>query len=245
MIMSDKVKALNQRIEKLNVERTKIETQREILEKQLMDGIAEYKAKFGVDLNSDPKNIIKAIKAEKDKVEALIEEEFKLKESIVAAIESGNIAEANRLLGVKGNSEAQETINMGDGIDDEDEAIPATVAKSEAVEDDEDEDDEGDVVSPAEFMRSVQAQKAKVTVPDFDDDLDDIVDDVVDDAPVDTKSSSKVVLNEDEFVFDDEDEIVADREPNKAVKSNSDLVLDDDDDDFGFGDMLEGTKFEI
>ncbi len=80
----NEVQNLNKRIEKLNTERTRIESQSELLKKQLNELISEYASDFGTDLHgktlSECKNLIMA---ESKKVFDAVKEEYDLKEKIV------------------------------------------------------------------------------------------------------------------------------------------------------------------
>lgn len=216
-----KVKSLNERIESIQTKRTKAETQKEMLLSSLDAEIKKYSENYGVDLKGKSlKETISLILAEQSKVVADIKSEYELKEKVVSAIESGNIAEANKLLGITDEEEVvvdeeevEEEYTSDDFDDIEDEETDYFV--------DEEEDDFGDVGNS-----------------DYSDDEED---------------------EEDDFSFDELG--TADEDEEKAVENlgtNADDIVeeldtaDDDDiygdmdmDDFGFGDILSGSKLDI
>ena len=188
----EQVKKLNEQIKKLNDKRNVVAGKIQMMQTRLNDELARYKAEFGLDLGGENiRETVANILAEEKKVSSAIEEEFAFKSKVVAAIESGNIDEANRLLGIKDEVETKaESVATEDKVADEVEPESDT----EGVDDSENFDlgDFGDVeVSDT---------------GDLEDDGD----------------SFKVEDNEVEDTEDDDDE---------------------DFDDFGFGDLLTGTKF--
>lgn len=95
------VEQLNERIEKLNTTRTKTETRKEVLMQNLEKLLSSYAEEYGIDLRGKKfSETYKKIQAEAQKVSADIQEEYTLKEKVVSAIESGDIDEANELLGI-------------------------------------------------------------------------------------------------------------------------------------------------
>ena len=109
------VKALNDRIEKIQKERTKAEMKKEMLERRLQDEIAKYEKTYKVSLSGKNFDATKAlIKAEGARVSKAIQEEYAFKLKVVEAIEKGNIAEANKLLNIQekpleGNKDSDES----------------------------------------------------------------------------------------------------------------------------------------
>lgn len=216
-----KVKSLNERIESIQTKRTKAETQKEMLLSSLDAEIKKYSENYGVDLKGKSlKETISLILAEQSKVVADIKSEYELKEKVVSAIESGNIAEANKLLGI---------------TDEEEVVVDEEEVEEEYTSDDFDdiEDEETDY-----FVDEEEDDFGGVDDSDYSDDEED---------------------EEDDFSFDELG--TADEDDEKAVENlgtNADDIVeeldtaDDDDiyddmdmDDFGFGDILSGSKLDI
>ena len=100
------VKVLNDRIEKIQKERTKAEMKKEMLERKLQEEIAKYEKAYNITLNGKNFEATKAlIKAEGARVSKAIQEEYSFKLSVVEAIEKGDIATANKLLTEKAEKE--------------------------------------------------------------------------------------------------------------------------------------------
>lgn len=95
------IQILNNKIENINKERIKVETQMRMLKDQIFKDLKDYSSKYGVDLSGDSlAEISKNISREAKRVHAEVNAEYELKEKIVSLIESGNIDEANKLLGI-------------------------------------------------------------------------------------------------------------------------------------------------
>lgn len=108
--MLNQITSLNKKIEGLMQKRTRIEAQRELLEKRLREGVAAYKKEYNVDLEGatfaeTKQNIMSQVEEVKSKVS----KEFALASKVVECIELGNIDEANKLLGVPSALEGNET----------------------------------------------------------------------------------------------------------------------------------------
>lgn len=235
-----KVKSLNERIERIQTKRTKAETQKEMLLSSLDAEIKKYSENYGVDLKGKSlKETISLILAEQSKVVADIKSEYELKEKVVSAIESGNIAEANELL----------------GITDEDEAV----VEEESVEEEYSSDDFDD-------FGDIEGEETDYSIDEEEDDYSGIDDsDYADDEDDDfggieeTDYADEEEDEENDFSFDELG--TADEDNEKAVENlgtNADDIVeelgtaDDDDiygdmdmDDFGFGDILSGSKLDI
>ena len=146
----ESIKELNKRIEKNNVLRTKTETQIEMLKKDLSSQINEYKRKYGVDLHGKSfKETAGNISSEAKATVDAVQEEYELKEKVVHAIESGDIALASKLLGmeVDETESAEEPEQVEESVKDVEEKstkkeIPQgmTPAEDIVVEDDKDDD---------------------------------------------------------------------------------------------------------
>lgn len=215
---ANEIKVLNDKIERIQVQRTKAETKREVLMSRLESEISKYEKEYGVSLKGDTlKDTIKAISVEQKKVSKGIEEEYNLKLKVVSAIESGNIEEANTLLGIETpindfDVEDTEDLDEVSPVEDDTKDVPEEednfgIDEDEFSLDDDDAEDE-DVFGLSE---AEEESSEKVKTP-----IGSSVDDTV-----------KELDNDD----DDED-----------IYSGLDNV---DFDDFGFGSILNGTELDV
>lgn len=211
------VKELNERIEAIQTQRTKVETKKEMLMARLTSEISKYEEIYGVKLTGKSlKDTISAIKAEQDRVSKNIQEEYELKEKVITAIESGNIEEANKLLGIVVEEENQ-IDEVESQVDEEDNYIDED-------EDFSDEDISDDLDADVDMDFSVD-----------DEEEDDFG---IDDFGIEDNTSHKSVKNIGSTV----DEVVKELDD----KGEDFDALDDMDfDDFGFGDMLSGSKLDV
>jgi hypothetical protein len=218
---ANEIKVLNDKIERIQVQRTKAETKREVLMSRLESEISKYEKEYGVSLKGDTlKDTIKAISVEQKKVSKGIEEEYNLKSKVVSAIESSNIEEANTLLGIETPINDFDVEDIEDA-EDLDEVSP--------VEDDtkdvpEEEDNFG--IDEDEFS------------PD-DDDAED--EDVFGLSETEEESSEKVKTPIGSSVDDTVKELDND-DDDEDIYSGLDNV---DFDDFGFGSILNGTELDV
>lgn len=256
MVSVKEVEKLNERIEKINLERTKAKTRQEILQKKLDEELQEYKENFKVDLTGSSLKATKAlIDAEVSKVTEVVEEEYNLKLKVVDAIERGDFAEANKLMGVTPEEEEIEEVGVStEGIE---------------VEEDDSETEknsDGVWVSIPEALKDVLEEDEDTEEDDFGfSDLGDIEED---DEEEDTKEEVKSKETEASTgakgfmaaVANASSSEESEPEEEKPVKKMisvkeafeglnvADLEVEDDDDeiddDFGFGDILSGTKYE-
>lgn len=217
---ANEIKVLNDKIERIQVQRTKAETKREVLMSRLESEISKYEKEYGVSLKGDTlKDTIKAISVEQKKVSKGIEEEYNLKSKVVSAIESGNIEEANTLLGIETPINDFDVEDIED-TEDLDEVSPVEDDTKDAPKEDDnfgiDEDEfslEDDDTEDEDVFGLSEAEESseKVKTP-----IGSSVDDTV-----------KELDNDD----DDED-----------IYSGLDNV---DFDDFGFGSILNGTELDV
>lgn len=211
------VKELNERIEAIQTQRTKVETKKEMLMARLTSEISKYEEIYGVKLTGNSlKDTISAIKAEQDRVSKNIQEEYELKEKVITAIESGNIEEANRLLGIVVEEENQ-IDEVESQVDEEDNYIDED-------EDFSDEDTSDDLDADVDMDFSVD-----------DEEEDDFG---IDDFGIEDNTSHKSVKNIGSTV----DEVVKELDDEGE---DFDALDDMDFDDFGFGDMLSGSKLDV
>lgn len=218
---ANEIKVLNDKIERIQVQRTKAETKREVLMSRLESEISKYEKEYGVSLKGDTlKDTIKAISVEQKKVSKGIEEEYNLKSKVVSAIESGNIEEANTLLGIETPINDFDVEDIED-IEDLDEVSP--------VEDDtkdvpEEEDNFG--IDEDEFSLD-------------DDDAED--EDVFGLSEAEEESFEKVKTPIGSSVDDTVKEL-DNGDDDEDIYSGLDNV---DFDDFGFGSILNGTELDV
>lgn len=211
------VERLNEKIEKLNQHRTKVQTTQELLESQLATAIEEYKKNYGIDLKGkDFKATKKLIEAECVRVSKEIEDEYSLKDQVVEAIESGDITKAETLLGVSHEEEVPEEVaekeesgeyKTGEGESESEEDFGATEIGSDLYNEDE---DDGDI---------------------FDADPDPK------DTEVEEQGEDEVKDSEEN---DEDDSIFEDDEDEDDIFEDS---LDDDDDPYDMKQFLNGTRF--
>lgn len=218
---ANEIKVLNDKIERIQVQRTKAETKREVLMSRLESEISKYEKEYGVSLKGDTlKDTIKAISVEQKKVSKGIEEEYNLKSKVVSAIESGNIEEANNLLGIE---------------------TPINDFDVEDIEDTEDLDE----VSPVEDdAKDVPEEEDNFGIDEDEFSLDD--DDVEDEdvfglSEAEEESSEKVKTPIGSSVDDTVKELDND-DDDEDIYSGLDNV---DFDDFGFGSILNGTELDV
>lgn len=234
----NQVKALNDKIENINLQRTKAETKKEFLMSRLKSSLAEYEKAYGVKLNvGSLKDVIKAINEEKSKVVNSIKEEYDLKEKVVQAIESGNIDEANKLLGVTSdNSSKVEDEEEFDGSA-EIEVSENLVKDIKSVQQKEnnsnievydDEEAQGYILPRKENKHNTSSNGLDMSgLSGFTFSTDNF----------DDENSSDSNDEDDNTVYDDE--VVLDKD------EDYDDIGDLSDDDFGFGEMLKGSKLDI
>lgn len=218
---ANEIKVLNDKIERIQVQRTKAETKREVLMSRLESEISKYEKEYGVSLKGDTlKDTIKAISVEQKKVSKGIEEEYNLKSKVVSAIESGNIEEANTLLGIE---------------------TPINDFDVEDIEDTEDLDE----VSPVEDdTKDVPEEEDNFGIDEDEFSLDD--DDAEDEdvfglSEAEEESSEKVKTPIGSSVDDTVKEL-DNGDDDEDIYSGLDNV---DFDDFGFGSILNGTELDV
>lgn len=218
---ANEIKVLNDKIERIQVQRTKAETKREVLMSRLESEISKYEKEYGVSLKGDTlKDTIKAISVEQKKVSKGIEEEYNLKSKVVSAIESGNIEEANTLLGIE---------------------TPINDFDAEDIKDTEDLDE----VSPIEDdTKDVPEEEDNFGIDEDEFSLDD--DDAEDEdvfglSEAEEESSEKVKTPIGSSVDDTVKELDND-DDDEDIYSGLDNV---DFDDFGFGSILNGTELDV
>lgn len=216
---ANEIKVLNDKIEKIQVQRTKAETKREVLMSRLESEISKYEKEYGVSLKGATlKDTVKAISVEQKKVSKGIEEEYNLKLKVVSAIESGNIEESNSLLGIETPVNDFDV----DDIEDTEELEEVTPVEDDTTNISEETDDFG--IDEADF--------------NLEDDGED--EDVFglneDEEEVTEKAKTPIGSSVDDTVKE------LDNEEDDDIYSGLDNV---DFDDFGFGSILNGSELDV
>lgn len=108
------IEELNKRIDTLMHEKTRLDAQREVVDKDLKAQLERYSKEYGVDLSgSSVEECKQLIKAEFDKVKSEEEEKYNQSKAVVELIEAGKTAEAEKLLG-KGVGETTKVSEVED-----------------------------------------------------------------------------------------------------------------------------------
>lgn len=213
--MVQEVQLLNKKIENINVQRTKAEARVEMLKKQLTQGISEYKKTYGVDLSDKSfPKLSGKVTAELSKVSGDIKAEYELKEKVVNAIEEGRYDDAYKLLGIESDS--------ADEIEDVAE-VTEVVQEEVAVEEDDVELDFGDEEEDMSVEDEEEINFGVVL------DEEEVEEEAVSTEDTVIKGQGALEAVMEMTVEDDEDEI--------GIPSM-------EDDDFGFGGILQGSKFQ-
>ena len=211
------------------MERVVIESKRELLVETLNKQVAEYKKKTGVDLaGKSVKEIYSKATTEYNKLYEEINAEYETQRKVVDCIESGDIDEAKRLLGMD--------------VDAESEAEEETESVEEAVEELEVRDD---------FELEVEDS-------DESEDLEDYEEETLEEEDSEEEDEDETAKAEDGFADLEIEEIDLDdlgeepeavevkEEPKKAKKTKKgmDNPFDKTDDIFDFVEKAEEKKAE-
>lgn len=254
MVSVKELEKLNKRIENINKEYTKKKTQQDMLKERLSKEIAAYKKEYGVSLEG--KSIAetkKKIISEHKKLVSEVESEYSLKLQVVQAIEEGDYDEAAKLLGIE--PEVEEVEEDEDPVEEEAGAEEATTTVTEDIEVDEDDDEEidfgidEDSDEEEDDEESFGLDEAEAEEEGFNMEIED------DDSEVEEVSAADFMkaagIKKQETAKSTEVKGSAPKDafadmPDVEEDIFGDMEVEDDDDevDFGFGDMLSGTKFE-
>lgn len=217
------VQKLNKRIEEINTERTRVETRTQMLRDQVWKDIEAYEKQFGISLKAKNFSEVKKLVAqEAKKVADAVEEEYRLKEKVVGCIESGDIDEANRLLGIV--VESEETDSEEDLV--EEETAP---------------DGENDMDEMDSFFSTTTEEEVEVAGGNENEEEEDT--DAVSDLGFDVSKLGSVSPTEEPVTHSIPGDMFAGFEDDEPDEGNDDLEDEDEDDPFGFGSMLSGGKF--
>ena len=257
MVSAKEVQALNKRIEYINVQRTKAETRIEILKKQLEDELASYKSKFGVSLKGKSfEETKKNIQAELDSVVEVVEAEYRLKEKVVGAIERGDYDTAYRLLGIdRGTNsdteaeEPEEGAKLGVKLPEPGKVVsePEYSAPSRGVGLSKDHfaGIAGEVgVSEDPFAKLV-AEGEVNEEPEIEEGEEEEIEEEINDGTAVVMKTSKTVPESKRVSKTISGSSVSSAVADMVVEGDTGALPDLDDTDFGFGDLLKGTKFGL
>jgi|GEM_PF-2163378 len=246
------VEALNSKIEKINLERTKVKTQQELLQKRLEQELKEYNDSFGVNLLGDNIKVTQAkIKAEIDSVTKVVNEEYALKEKVVKAIEDGDYDYANKLMGITVDEQeeiatqvVEDIINEGINASAQDGTevlYPSVDEDALAIPEEPEEEEEMDLQAMADSFSMEDDEEVVEEEEDFG-----LGEDTVSVSANDFLQSVANVTKTDVNAIKGSSIQEASEDLTSGLNIGNLIVEDDEDDmdeDFGFGDMLSGTKF--
>lgn len=257
MVSVEKVQALNKAIERINAKRTQEEVRLGLLKKQLEEDLAKYKSQYGKDLQgSSLKAIRQNVNAELEAVSTKLQAEYDLKVKVVQAIETGDFQTAYNLLGVEDpNAEVEEeqvSVAMTPVSEDELQGLD-DYSDDEEVEY---EDEEGVYVEDNEFDEGEEYEEESVEYEESEEEDLEVTDEEL-------SAGASMFLNSVKSATQAGQASVSN--PNKATKVkgtsveaavksvDNPLVLPEDDEDedasdlededFGFGDIISGSRF--
>lgn len=263
--IAQKVGELNKTIEALNQKHAMEEAKKNVLLDNFKESIKDYMEKYHVDFSGNLEECAKKIKAERDKVITEVEKEFELKSKIVDAIEKGNYEEANSLLGITtDNEEVAELINeVSDKVQKEFKEVMDEPVVDDVISDDTEVSDEP--VVEKKTKKATTKKKASKKVEEKKETFEDIIQEDTNDVdeddfffedggndlfeeekPVVKKEKKSVKKEEVPFEEDEASPVEDTTSDEKNVLDDMSFSLDDDEDmDFGFGDLLSGSKFSV
>ena len=254
------------------MERVVIESKRELLVETLNKQVAEYKKNTGVDLaGKSVKEIYSKATAEYNKLYEEINAEYETQRKVVDCIESGDIDEAKRLLGMdvdveteaESVEEAVEELEVGDDFELEVEDSEEDVFEEEALEEEdseeEDEDEEVEVedgfadleieeinlddlgVDTEEVKVKEEPKKAKKTKKGMDNPFDK-TDDIFDLVEKAKEKKAEKKVEEKKAK-----ETKAKAEPKKVEEGVESLAdfFEDDDEILDFADGIDGLSLDF
>ena len=256
------------------MERVVIESKRELLVETLNKQVAEYKKKTGVDLaGKSVKEIYSKATTEYNKLYEEINAEYETQRKVVDCIESGDIDEAKRLLGMDVDAESEveketesveeavEELEVGDDfeleVDDSDDSEEEAFDEEEMVEEDEDGEDE---------VAEVEDEFSDLEIEEIDlDDLGEEPEEIEEEEPKKAKKTKKGMDNpfdktDDIFDFVEkaekkagakkvdekkaEDKKAEPKKVEEGVESLADF-FEDDDEILDFADGIDGLSLDF
>ena len=248
MIKITDIEALNKKIDKLMVEKTKADAQSEVWSNRLNDSIKEYASLYGVDISgSSLKEIKQKLRDEVKAVEEETRKEYEQAKKIVSLIEEGDFKSVRELLGEVVEEEEIAVENTpSTPIQEEKVELESAKKVVEEINDDafygvfsEDEENE----SPSNTIEVDESEEEQgpplglnnKAVPKnpfsgkplfvFEDDDDDDEDEFINHSSTETsKNTIEKENNSPKFVVED---------------------IEEDDGLGGFGELVKGSKFKL
>lgn len=221
MVSAADVQALNKKIESIAVQRTKAEARADMLNKQLEDELRLYKEQFGANLKGRNFSSTKMnVKQELQEVIKQVEKEYNLKVKVVECIESGNYEEAYNLLGIEDPNKESEP-EVAETPKFVGKAVSSNAPKESSLGGFLGDENDGFDLGTIEEPMIVEGDDAITTE-----------DEVIEEPKVTKKSTVKGTSVESAM-------------QDLVVEGDDTLLPNLSDDDFGFGDMLKGSKFDI
>lgn len=237
--MINKIAELNKKIEKLMVEKTKADAQREVWSNKLLESIKAYENKYGVDLSGDSLDVIKEkLSAEISKVEKETLKDYEKAQKVVSLIEQGNIKAAwncigelpNEEISVGGNEEvstpvhevAEEPVRPVRPVQQDTQSVVKPVNRNSALAD----AVGSQVVEPPKFEGFLEEEEDDNKWGTLEDDEDE--DGFYGSEPVQENKGASDFIN--------------------SINGGGTPVIEEDDDDLdfgGFGSILKGSKFKV
>lgn len=248
MVSAENVQRLNERIEQINTQKTKTEARIEMLKKQIDSAISEYEKLFGVRLKGKTfAELRKNVDSEYNSVMLAVQSEYELKDKVISAIDSNDYDLAYKLLGQanpnentnskEGSGNTGETIETGSPVMLDDEVSGKSANKKP--------------VQTVQQSRKAEAFKPAST-PNFSGmgadfgfgmmaEDDDEEEQVIETATAPTGSKTvKTTINHTKQDSAIQGKSVSDTFQNMVMEDDNSSLIEDD---FGFGEMLSGSKF--
>lgn len=247
MIKITDIEALNKKIDKLMVEKTKADAQSEVWSNRLNDSIKEYASLYGVDISGNSlKEIKQKLRAEAEAVEEETRKEYEQAKKIVSLIEEGDFKSVRELLGEVVEEEEVAVENTSSApIQEEKVELESAKKVVEEINDDvfygvfSEDEEEG---NPSNTIEVDESEDEKETPLGLNGNS----------TPKNPFTGKSLFVFEDDD--DDEDEFInhssAETSKNTVERENSSsrfIVEDIEEDDGlgGFGELVKGSKFKL
>ena len=233
-VSAKNIEILNGKIEKVNKEKIRVDTQLKMYKSQLAEKLKAYAEKYGENLEgSNFETTIKNVESALEKVRTSVQKEYDFKNQVISLIQSGEIAEANKLLGV-GTNDAQvvpevstETnTNIQDAVNERVSSIESLV-----------ESEEDNLVSEEDIKNKI-TEATEATDSEKDDEMSFGFGFSVEDDGADEEDD---LFGDSDFGFNDVDSSENNKQDMVAPKQVENTNVEKADDPFGFG---FSTEFE-
>lgn len=247
-ISAVEVQNLNKKIEAINTAKTRAEAKVDMLKKTLSEQVSAYEKEYGVSLSGVSLGDIQLkVDAELKSVSAELEKEYSLKLKVVEAIERGDYDTANELMGVKPEADAELSNVVEEPIEEVTEVKPTeeTISKESVTVGADDFDfgfDEDESESKSE---------PKESWVNIADGVSDLLEDDSESDEIEIGDSSESSVSGADFLSSVANSIgnATESKVESAEDNSSDfggfVVEDDEEEDYGFGELLSGSKFSL